>query len=225
MLAAMPAGPCCGAHCDAAARLFDAAAAARERARYRKRGPDARTRRLIGAIRALGLTNPTILDVGSGLGIVSLELLEAGAATATLADASTAYLDAARVLAAEAALADRMRFVAGDFVETAPRIDPADVVVLDRVVCCYPAYERLLAAAASHCRRALAITAPRHRLDIRLVLGLENTRRRLSGNAFRSFVHRPEAMDAVLRQSGLRRHRHSATFIWNVDLYVWGGES
>jgi magnesium-protoporphyrin O-methyltransferase len=225
MLAAMLAGPCCGAHCDAAARLFDAAAAARERARYRKRGPDARTRRLIGAIRALGLTNPTILDVGSGLGIVSLELLKAGAATATLADASPAYLDAARVLAAEAALADRMQFVAGDFVETAPQIEPADIVVLDRSVCCYPAYEPLLATAASRCRRALAFTAPRRRLDIRMVVGLENFRRRLTGNAFRAFVHRPETMDAVLRGSGFHRRSHAATFLWNIDLYVSGGET
>jgi hypothetical protein len=34
-------------------------------------------------------------------------------------------------------------------------VEPADLVVLHRVVCCYPDYERLLGAAADHARRGL----------------------------------------------------------------------
>ena len=82
-------------------------------------------------------------------------------------------------------------------------IAPADVVVLHRVVCCYPDYERLLGAAAAHARRALVFSHPRRNLISRLVVGAENLGFRLMRREFRVFAHPPEAMLAVLRRAGL----------------------
>lgn len=167
-----------------------------------------------------GMTGRSILDVGSGVGTITLELLKRGAANAVLADASPAYLDAAREEAMRAGFADRVRVAPGDFVDTSSAIEAADVVVLDRVVCCYPAWQPLLAAAARCCRRTLALTYPRNRLDVRLMIGIENARRRWSGDGFRAYVHSPVAMDAALRDHGFRRISHTGTFSWNIDLYV-----
>lgn len=211
---------CCKPDCEATARHFGPAAAEADRDRYLRKGPDKRARLLRDGLLGTGVTGCSILDVGSGLGLITFELLKHGAETAVLADASPAYLDAARQAAAAAGFGDRVHVVPGDFVETAENIEPADVVVLDRAVCCYPAWRPLLEAAAARCRRVLGITYPRSRPDIRLVLGLENLRRRWSQDAFRAFVHPPAAMDAALREYGLRRISYAGTFFWHVDLYV-----
>lgn len=211
---------CCGSDCDATARHFNAAVAERDRQRYRSHGLDKRARRLVDGLLGAEIAGCSILDVGSGLGLPTLELLKRGAARATLADASSAYLDAARREAAACALADRVDVVLGDFVQTVDRIDAADIVVLDRTVCCYPAWQPLLEAAAARCRSVLGVTYPRNRPDVRLVIALENLRRRFKHDAFRAFVHSPAAMDLTLRRAGLHRISHAATFAWSIDIYA-----
>ena len=209
---------CCRPDCAATLRHFDESVAQGERQRYRAKGLDKRARKLVGAL-GLRIDGASILDVGSGLGLVSFELLTRGAATATLCDASMAYLDAAREEATERGLGDRIRIAEGDFVETAARLGAADVVVLDRSVCCYPAWQPLLEAAAARCTRALGLTYPHHRPDIRAVLAFENLRRRWTGDRFRAFVHDPSAMDGTLRRAGFRRVSQARTFAWKIDVY------
>lgn len=188
--------------CGPAIHHFDQAIAEGDLARYRKKGLDKRPRLLLEAIRRSGLSGRSVLDVGSGAGTLSLELLKAGATQATLADASPAYLAAAKAEAARANLVDRIDIVSGDFVETVDRISPVDVVVLDRVVCCYPAWSALLAAAMSRSRVLLGLTYPRARAHMRMVFAFDNLRRRLKGDVFRAFVHPPAAMQAALRAGG-----------------------
>ena len=102
---------CCSVNCGATARHFDADVAAGDRERYKSKGLDKRARRLVAAVARAGIDGASVLDVGSGLGLVSLELLSRGAAMATLADASPAYLQAAREEASERGIADRLQFV------------------------------------------------------------------------------------------------------------------
>jgi SAM-dependent methyltransferase len=207
---------CC---CGPAIRHFDQTIAEQDIARYRRKGLEKRARLLLESIHRSGLSGRSVLDVGSGVGTLSLELLKAGATHATLADASPAYLAAAKTEAARARLVDRVDVVPGDFVETVDRISPADIVVLDRVVCCYPAWPALLTAAMSRGRALLGLTYPRARADVRLVIAIENLRRRLKGDAFRAFVHPPMAMRAALRTNGWRLLYRGGTYAWRVDLY------
>ena len=206
--------------CGPASRHFDRAIAEGDLARYRKKGLDKRARLLLERIHRSGLSGRSVLDVGSGAGTLSLELLKAGATQATLADASPAYLAAAKAEAVRANLVDRVDIVPGDFVETVDRISPADVVVLDRVVCCYPAWSALLAAAMSRGRVLLGLTYPRARADVRLIFAIDNLRRRLKGDAFRAFVHPPAAMQAALHAGGWRLMSRQGTYAWRVDLYA-----
>jgi magnesium-protoporphyrin O-methyltransferase len=205
--------------CGPAIRHFDHAIAESDLARYRRKGLDKRARLLLDGIRRSGLSGRSVLDVGSGAGTLSLELLKAGATHATLADASPTYLAAAKTEAARASLLGRIDVVAGDFVETVDRISPADIVILDRVVCCYPASGALLAAAMSRGRALLGLTYPRARADVRLIIAIDNLRRRLKGDAFRAFVHPPATMQADLQAGGWRLMSRGGTFAWRVDLY------
>lgn len=200
-------------------RHFDQAIADQDLARYRQHGLEKRAKLLIDALGLFGIAGRTVLDIGSGAGAVSFELLKAGASHATLAEASPAYLEAARTEAARTGLADRLDFILGDFVETVGEIAAADIVILDRVVCCYPAWSPLLAAAMSRSRALLGLVYPRARPDVRLVIAVENLRRRLKRDAFRAFVHPPAAMQADLRANHWRLVSRQGTFAWRVDLY------
>ncbi|MGH7710936.1 MAG: class I SAM-dependent methyltransferase, partial [Gemmatimonadaceae bacterium] len=86
----------CRAHCCAIDGLFDRRVAQRDLKRYRRKGPSPSTRRLLSSTRLAGIVGETVLDIGGGIGAVAQELLDAGAARATLVEASAAYLSAAR---------------------------------------------------------------------------------------------------------------------------------
>ena len=95
-------------------------------------------------------------------------------------------------------------------------VDPADIVVLHRVVCCYPDYERLLGAAADHARRLLVFSHPPRNIASRSLVALQNVTFRLSGNTFQTFPHPPEAMLGVLERRGMRHVHSHAGLVWQV---------
>ena len=212
----------CSAHCAATDRLFGAKAAEGDLKRYRRKGPDPSTRLLLEELRRGPLDGVSVMDIGGGIGVLGLELLAAGARQVVQVDASTAYLAAAQRQYAERGWTERHRAVPGDFA-TIPQVpEPADIVTLDRVVCCYPDYERLLVR-ASHCARGtLALSYPRNRWYVRAILGLENLWRWIRRDAFRSFVHPTARIAEVLEHAGLRRVARRGTAIWAVDVYRRG---
>jgi magnesium-protoporphyrin O-methyltransferase len=112
-----------------------------------------------------------------------------------------------------------MQFVAGDFVETARNLSSADVVVMDRAVCCYAAWRPFLKAASERCRHRLALTYPRNRPDVKVAIAIENFRRRLKKDDFRAFVHRPREMRAALEADGLARVHETRTLAWTIAIY------
>ena len=109
------------------------------------------------------------------------------------------------------------RFVVGDFAAMAPTLPDADIVRLDRVVCCYPDAEGLLRGAAERARRLVAFTYPRNRWYVRAFIALVNSWQRLTGNPFRAFIH--ERMDAALERAGLVCAARRGTAVWMFDLY------
>jgi magnesium-protoporphyrin O-methyltransferase len=206
-------------HCRAAGDTFDRKTAEADRRRYARRGADQSTAEIIAAVRGLGLREARLLDIGAGIGVVHHQLLDEGIAAAVHVDASAAYLEAARVEAVTRGHGARVRFLHGDFLDLAHTIEPADVVTLDRVVCCYPDAPSLLARAADRCRVALALSYPRDRWYVRLIVGIQNLFRRLRGDPFRTFVHPEAAIETSLTDAGLRRVTTRPFFVWRVEMY------
>lgn len=211
--------PCSSSFCAANHHQFSDAVARRDLKRYRRRGPDPTTRLLKDAILRAGSGN-TVLDVGAGIGALSFELLVAGAERVTAVEAAPAYLAAAREEAGRRNVADRLELVHGDFVAVAGAIMPADVVTMDRVVCCYPAYQPLLEAALGRSRRLLALSYPRDRWYVRAAVAMQNLGRALFRNPFRAFVHSARGMEALLEQHGFLRMERRETLEWSADLYI-----
>lgn len=183
---------------------FDEAEAEDRLREYRRSGPRGGTARLIAELSRGGVDGLTVLDIGAGVGAVHQELLAAGAASATDIDASAPYLAAARQEAERRGVADRVTYLKGDAVRLAEELPLADLVALDRVVCCYGDMPALVAVAARHARRRLGMVLPWDTAWIRAAVGISNRWSRFRGDPFEFHVHRTEHVLAVASTAGLR---------------------
>lgn len=198
-------------------RVFGQRFARRRSNRYRRRGLDRVARRMVDLVASSGLAGATVLEIGGGVGEITVELLKRGAATATDLELSDGYEAEANRLFAEAGLAGRVRRRIVDIAEKPDAAEAADIVVLHRVVCCYPDYAALLGAAADHARRQVVFSHPPANLAARTVIGMENLVLRMTGTAFRVFAHPPPAMLAVLEERGMRPIPVRSGRIWKVS--------
>lgn len=206
---------CCDPH--GFDEVFSPRFARRQARRYRKRGLGATERDMVDFLAARGLAGATVLEIGGGVGEIQLELLRRGAARTTNLELVAAYDGPAAELAREAGLADRMDRRLHDIVDEPAGVERADVVVLHRVVCCYPDYERLLSAAADHAGRLLVFSHPPRNLASRAFTATQNAFLRLTGHRYRSFAHPPEAMLGVLRERGLTTVHSHRGVVWHVE--------
>ena len=208
-------GCCDGRGCD---EFFGGRFARRVAARYRKRGLDRTATRMVAFLERAGIADGTVLEIGGGVGEIHLELLERGAARAVNLELSPAYDAEAHRLLREAGVdPSRVERRLHDIAAAPGDVEPADVVVLHRVVCCYPDYERLLTAAAAHARRLLVFSHPRRNALSRGLIAAQNAAMRLRGKEFRAFVHPPAAMVDACRAQGLSLTYTHAGAVWQVE--------
>ncbi len=191
--------------CEITGRAFDEKDAKADLKEYQKRGPAEQTRLILEAIRSVGLKDATLLDIGGGVGAIHHELLKDIARQATHVDASSAYLQAAKQEAVHLGQEDRVKFIHADFTDVAAELPRADLVTLDRVVCCYPDFRGLLAAAAGRSQKALAMSYPRETWYMRVALKIINFFQRLRRDPFRVFLHPVADIDALLSAAGMKR--------------------
>jgi 2-polyprenyl-3-methyl-5-hydroxy-6-metoxy-1,4-benzoquinol methylase len=178
--------------------------------RYRRRGLDKTAARMVGFIADQGVDGASVLEIGGGVGDIQVELLKRGALRTTNLELVESYEADAKALADTAGVGDRITRRLVDIATSPDEVETHDIVVLHRVVCCYPDYQRLLGAAAAHATRMLVFSHPPRSLLVRAVFGTENGVRRLRRNPFRAYVHDPNALIAAAEGSRLRttfRHR------------------
>lgn len=185
--------------------------------KYERRGLDVRARRLLrGLEQKTGLKGRTTLEIGIGTGGFTIEMLRRGATSAVGVDAVAGQLEQARRLAQAQGVADRLELKNADMTQVSEQIAPADVVVLDRVVCCYPDWSALLGAAAAHARSALALSYPRYAWYTRLWVAGANLFMRLLRRSFRLYLHSPTAMHQQLRAQGFAPQVIGHRAVWEL---------
>ena len=209
---------CC--QCEATEREFGRENAEKELRRFRRRGPIPTTRALIDALRAQDIEGASVLDIGGRVSAVHHVLLDSGASSAVHIDVSPDYLALSREESIRRNHGERVQFLRGDFVRLAPTASSADVVTLDRVICCYPDMEALVSASAAKARRLYGAVYPRETWWVRLAVNLANAYMRLRRSAFRMFLHSPAAIDTVLRRSGLEPRVLQRKFFWEIAVYA-----
>jgi SAM-dependent methyltransferase len=206
------------AQCEGIRDQFGHDIARRELRRFLRWGPRKSTRLLLQAI-GPEVAGSSVLDVGGGVGVIHHELLDQGARSATQVDASPAYITVSRGEAIRRGHGDRVAYVEGDFVELAPTLPPADVVTLDRVICCYPDMPALVSRSAALAERVYAVVYPRANWFMRLGTRLANTWLRFRRSSFRVFIHSPTAIDDIVRAEGFARRYAGRTLLWEAVVF------
>lgn len=189
----------------------------RELDAWRRGGLNRRQRSIVEGLEPL-TPETSVLDVGCGIGALGTALLTKGAGKGTFVDVSAAYLGAAREVAAQAGVAERASFYRDDFATSEQAYPQADVVVLDRVVCCYPDGVALLVKAARHSQRALVYSHPRPFWFMPLFRALCALGMRLSGREYRFFLHDPERLLRAATGAGHGRVVTRSVGVWRL---VW----
>ena len=171
---------------------------------------------MLAFLESRGVEDASVLEVGGGVGEMQIELLKSGAARTTNLELSPAYDEEAERLLRETGFEGRAERRLHDIAADPQSVERADVVVLHRVVCCYPDYERLLQAAADHAQRLLVFSYPPRNGVSRLWISAQNLFFRLRRSEFRTFVHPPARMLAVLEERGLRRTYAHHPLVWQI---------
>jgi len=209
---------CCPS--EALEQQFGPKLAAVELRRYHRRGPRPTARLLIRGLRVNLPAEATLLDIGGGIGAIHHELLDRGVTRAWEVEPSAAFLQAAEDEARRRDHTGRVEFVHADVRTAAAQVPEADVVTLDRVVCCDPDYEQILELSLGKARRLFGYSYPRDRWSVRTVIAMQNTFRRLRGTSFRVFLHPPARMEAVIRARGFVPVFTARSFVWQVGVYT-----
>lgn len=197
-------------------QIFNERNARADARRYRRRGLDEVSGTIVRLVRERGVADRTLLEVGGGVGAIEIELLRAGLSRAVSVELTPTYEEEAGLLLREHGLEDRVERRLLDFAKEGGDVEPADFVVLNRVVCCYPDMPLLAGAAADHARKALVLSFPNDRRWTRLAFTLVNVALRVARRQFRIFLHPPESILATAERHGLRPTYNVPGRIWQV---------
>ncbi|NUM45794.1 MAG: methyltransferase domain-containing protein [Anaerolineales bacterium] len=213
---------CSNPQCRGIEQIFDDSVARKELKEYKRKGVKKTTRLLLNAVQNLGVKNASLLDIGGGIGAIQLELLQAGVAQVTNVDASPAYSNTARDEATRLGWGDRVSYHVGNFVDLAPTLPSAEIVTLDRVICCYNDMPALVQASVDRARRVYAVVFPKDVWWIKAGIGLANGLQKVFRHPFRIFAHPTEEVEALVRARGFERVFTNRGLFWQVIVYAKG---
>ena len=187
--------------------------------RYRRRGLEAVQRRLLEGLTAAGVAGASVLEIGCGTGELQRRVLAAGAISAFGIDVAAGMIERARNAAAQAGLEQRTTYLVGDAVERAAELPPAAVVVLDKVLCCYPEIDTLLEVSLQRTQRLYAVVVPRSHWLVAAVWRLAIAVFKLLRSSFHPFYHDWHRTAAAISAAGFRRIFAAHTVAWEAWIF------
>ncbi len=209
---------CC--QCQGIEAKFDQAYVSEQLENYRKDGLKKTALQLIEALQAEDIQGLSLLDIGGGVGGLQHALLNSGVRNAINVEAASAYLEACKVEAERQGHATAIDHMQGNFVEIAEDVPAADIVTLDRVICCYHDMPNLVGLSAKKATRFYGVVYPRDIWFLKLIVQIYyNFRHWINRNSMRVFIHPTEAVEALLRENGFSRHFHRNMGVWQVAVF------
>jgi magnesium-protoporphyrin O-methyltransferase len=202
-------------------QIFNEKDARKQLKRYLKKGAPKSTRVLIQALEGEGVEGNSLLDIGGGIGVIQRELFQAGLNRACNVDAASGYVKVSQEEAEGQGYSDRVGYIHGNFVEVAPEVGDADIVTLDRVICCFPDMKSLVALSASKARKLYGLVFPIDTWWMKLAAFILNPIYKIfSRTTFESFVHSTEEVDSLIRSTGLKRCFYRTSGLWQIMVYA-----
>ena len=208
---------CC--QCQGIENMFDKKAAKRALKRYLKKGPSKTTKMLLKAIHKTEVKGLDFLDIGGGIGAIQYDLIKAGASKGTSIEASPAYIDLVKEEIQKNNLDKIIDFKHGDFTAIASDIDSADIVTLDKVICCYDDMSGLVRLSSKLSRKIYAVIYPRDVWWTKLALPFINFYPIIKGSPFRVFIHSTKKVEEIIIRNGLKRDYYATTLFWQVAIF------
>ncbi len=209
---------CC--QCQGIENMFDKKAAKRQLKRYLKKGPSKTTSMLLDAIHKKGVQGLNFLDIGGGIGAIQHDLIKAGASNGTSIEASSAYIDVVKDETLQNGLVERVSYKHGDFTTIASDVDSADIVTLDKVICCYDNMSELVRLSSKLSRKIYAVIYPRDVWWTKLALLFMNFYPIIMGSPFRVFIHPTKKVEEIIFRNGLKRDYYATTLFWQVAIFT-----
>jgi len=188
--------------------------------RYRSKGLSRSSKLLLKFIQDGNARDKAVLDLGCGAGGLSIELLKHGAQSVVGFDLSPRMIGAAAELARATGFESRAKFHEGN--AATAELPKSDIVVMDKVLCCYSEWRPLLKNAMEASHSMVGFTVPRDqgitKLPFRIALRIANYfQKRRGGVLF--YLHPLGTVDKTLRDSGFKRLRKQGSRFWLVFLY------
>lgn len=210
---------CCST--DIIESRFNQAYVQKKLERYQRKGPKKTTTILTSAIVAHMRTGMTLLDIGGGIGDIQHILIPKGISKAINCEASSAFLEACNRQAKNNGYSDRIEHIQGDFVEVSDQVPGADIVTLDRVICCYPDMPELVRASLAKAESLYAIVIPRDTWFIKWMTEFYyNLRFLLQRNPFRVFVHSVQDLESLTTSAGFKPVFEERKGWWLIQLFA-----
>jgi len=206
---------CC--QCQGIENMFDKKAAKSALKRYLKKGPSKTTSMLLDAIHKKGVQDLDLLDIGGGIGAIHYDLIKAGASKGTSIEASSAYID---LIKDEIDLTEKVVFKHGDFTTIASDLDSADIVTLDKVICCYDDMDELVGLSSKLAQKIYAVVYPRDNWWTKLLLPIINFYPKIKGSSFRVFIHPTKQVEDIIIRNGLKRNYYNKRLFWQVVIFT-----
>lgn len=205
--------------CDGIEVIFSEKMAKRELKNYRKKGPSGLTKALITFFKDQGLEGHSLLDIGGGVGVIQHELVAAGAGPVTNVDGSSGYIAACREEAELRKYADRATYHHGDFVELADQVAQADIVTLDKVLCCYDDIDSLVKSSAAKAGQYYAVIYPQDKWWTQIIRAFGFLVSIIYRTTFQTFIHSTDHVDRLIRSSGLKPIHTEKKMFWQMVIY------
>ena len=210
---------CCG-QCEGIEDIFDEETAKKDLKRYHKKGVDKSTQMLIDALSDNSLKGLSLIDIGGGIGAIQHKLFNHGIQKAVHVDGSTSYINTAKQEAERLEITDKIEYHHGNFVDIAPALAPADVVTLDRVLCCFDDMYGLVSSSSSLAKKYYALVYPQDSAIAKFVTSIGNLFLRITNNSFRTFIHPTEEVENIIFKNNFERVHFSRKGIWQVVVYA-----
>lgn len=209
---------CC--QCEGIETRFNQEYVAKKLQRYHEKGPKESTRILIEVLTETLDNDMTLLDIGSGIGDIQHALLGEGVKESFNCEASSAFIDACKQEAERQGNANRITHIKGDFVDIVDSIPAADIVTLDRVICCYHDMPDLVNKSLSKAQKLYGIVIPIDKWWVKLGISIYyNLRFLIQRNPFRVFIHPNEAVETLIYNYGFRNIFSQVKGTWQISVY------
>ena len=187
--------------------------------RFRTAGLEPVQKYLVEGIKHNSIEGRSILDIGCGVGSIHLTLLQEGVSRSIGIDISEGMLQEARHFAEKFGLSGRARYMTGDFTQMSSTVEESDIVVLDKVVCCYEDVGTLVHTSMDKTRQTYALSHPKENLMMKGLFRGHSLLANLFGWSFHPFWHDWKAVKSLILSRGFHLVYENSTISWQVLVF------